>query len=75
MSQNGTGGGYGPKRPVNLAGLGVGSKGEKGLVGKWIHPKCMKVLEISGHFEKEPGSSQTQANIIPGKERHSLSCL
>ena len=31
-----------------------------------------KLRECSGHFEKEPGSSQTHTNTIGGKQRSSV---
>ena len=69
-SQNGMGGGTGPERPVSLAW------GKKGLVGRGTHLKC-ESGKLIGHFEKAPGPSYTQANIIPGEQRvflsHSLS--
>ena len=56
-SQNGTGGGAGPKRLVSLAW------GKKGLVGRGTHPKHQKFGRLIGHFEKVPGLSHTQTNI------------
>ena len=44
------GGGAGPKRPVSLAW------GNKGLFGRWAHPKCEEAL----------GLSDPQANIARG---------
>ena len=60
-SQNGAGGGAGPKRPVSLAWR------KKRLVGRWTHPKYVKVEKFMGHFERASDPCPIPANRTPGE--------
>ena len=63
-SQNGAGGGAGPKRPVVLAWP------LEGTVWEMDPPELHKSLgSCMAIFEEAPGPSHTQANIITGEQK------
>ena len=51
----------------------LSSLGEEGIVGRWTYQKPTKAWKVDCFFEKAPGLSQTQANIIPGEQKSSHS--
>lgn len=63
-SQNGTGGGAGPKRPVSLA------RARRGSVGRGHTRTMWKFAKLISHFEKAPAPTHIQANVIPMELRH-----
>ena len=57
------GGGTGPQKLVSVAWR------EKGLVGRWTHPKPQKFGMLIGHSEKVLDRPTPKTNVVQGEQR------